>query len=466
MLKIIEDDPNYDRKKATRLLRNFVGLKEHTINKKIEIIVEHFNSYVKDKIPDNNGLGHAKAMIVTRSRLHAVKYKLAIDKYLKENKYPYKALIAFSGKLTDENGLEHTESGMNGFSDKQTVSEFIKSENKFLIAAEKFQTGFDQPLLYAMYVDKVLSGIAAVQTLSRTNRVYPNKEEPLILDFANDADDIQHSFEPYYEETILSEGTDPNKLYDLQNKLESFHVYTHDDIEDFAKLYFDPKVRQDELNPILNKVVEIFKKLPEEDQEEFKGILKDYNRLYSFISQVITFNDVELEKLYAFGRMLARKLPADKKERLPLEVTDQIDLDALRIQKINEGSISIHKGDEIHSPGYDGKTGIKVVDKDLLSKIVEALNDKYGTEFGEVDKLILQRLEERVVSNEALMKSMKVNPKDKVKMTFDNVFEDELQGMVDEDFDFYKKVNDHIEIKESLTTRMFELIYRKLATLG
>ena len=203
-----------------------------------------------------------------------MKYKLAIDKYLKENKYPYKALIAFSGKLTDENGLEHTESGMNGFSDKQTVSEFIKSENKFLIAAEKFQTGFDQPLLYAMYVDKVLSGIAAVQTLSRTNRVYPNKEEPLILDFANDADDIQHSFEPYYEETILSEGTDPNKLYDLQNKLESFHVYTHDDIEDFAKLYFDPKVRQDELNPILNKVVEIFKKLPEEDQEEFKRHFK------------------------------------------------------------------------------------------------------------------------------------------------------------------------------------------------
>lgn len=465
MLKIIEDDPNYDRKKATRLLRNFVELKEHTINKKVEIIVEHFNDYVKDKIPDNTGVGHAKAMIVTRSRLHAVKYKIAMDKYLRENGYPYKALVAFSGKLKDEYGIEHTESGMNGFSDKQTVSEYKKSENKFLIVAEKFQTGFDQPLLYAMYVDKILSGIAAVQTLSRTNRVYPNKEEPLILDFANDADDIQSSFEPYYEETILSEGTDPNKLYDLQHKLENFYVYTHDDIEEFARLYFNPKVRQDKLNPILNKIVEIFCKLPEEDQDEFKSLLKDYNRLYAFISQVITFSDLELEKLYAFGRMLARKLPADKKERLPLEVTEQIDLDALRIQKINEGSISLHQGDEIHSPGYNGKSGIKVVEKELLSKIVKALNDKYGTEFGEADKLILQRLEERVISNDALMKSIKVNPKDKVKMTFDHVFEDELQGMVDEDFDFYQKVNDNKEIRESLVERMFEFIYRKLAKI-
>ena len=465
MLKIIENDPNYDRKKATRLLRNFVELKEHTINKKVEIIVEHFNDYVKDKIPDNKGIGHAKAMIVTRSRLHAVKYKIAMDKYLRENGYPYKALVAFSGKLKDEYGIEHTESGMNGFSDKQTVSEYKKSKNKFLIVAEKFQTGFDQPLLYAMYVDKILSGIAAVQTLSRTNRVYPNKEEPLILDFTNDADDIQRSFEPYYEETILSKGTDQNKLYDLQHKLENFYIYTHEDIEEFAKLYFDPKVRQDKLNPILNKVMEIFCKLPGEDQDEFKSLLKDYNRLYAFISQVITFSDLELEKLYVFGRMLARKLPADKKERLPLEVTEQIDLDALRIQKINEGSISLNQGDEIHSPEYNGKSGIRVVEKEPLSKIVEALNDKYGTEFGEADKLILQRLEERVISNDALMKSIKVNPKDKVKMTFDHVFEDELQGMVDENFDFYQKVNDNKEIRESLVERMFEFIYRKLAKI-
>ena len=404
-------------------------------------------------------------MIVTRSRLHAVKYKLAIDKYLIENKYPYNALVAFSGKLTDENGLEYSETEMNGFSEKQTASQFNKGNNKFLIVAEKFQTGFDQPLLYAMYVDKILSGIAAVQTLSRTNRVYPNKEEPVILDFANNTDDIKNAFEPYYEETILSEGTDPNKLYNLQHKLENFYVYTNEDIEEFSKLFFDPKVKQDKLNPILNKIVEIFKKLPLEDQEDFKGLLKDYNRLYSFISQVITFCDVELEKLYVFSRMLYRKLPADNKEKLPKEITEQIDMDALRIQKINEGIIVLDQGDEIHSPNYDGKSGLRIIEREQLSKIVNALNDKYGTDFGEADKLILQMLENRVISNEALMKSMKVNTKNKVRMTFDHIFDDELQGIVDDDFDFYKRVNDNMEIKESLIANMFEIIYKKLAKI-
>lgn len=462
LLKKIEEDPKYDRKKATRLLRSFVDLSPHSINKKVSIIIEHFRDHVLGKIPDKDGRGQAKAMIVTRSRLHAVRYKLACDKYIREQGYNFKALVAFSGTVKDpEDGSEYTESGMNGFSEKQTSEEFKQAENKFLIVANKFQTGFDQPLLYAMYVDKKLSSIAAVQTLSRTNRIYPNKEDPIVLDFANEADEIEKSFEPYYKKTTLSEGTDPNKLYDLQYKLSEFNVFYKEDVDEFAKLFFDKKVKQDKLNPVLNRIVEIFCKLPEEDREGFKGLLKDFTRLYSFLSQVITFQDPELEKLYAFGRLLARKLPV-KKDTLPLEVTNQVDMDALRIQLINSGAISPNEGDPINPASYDGKTSLPIPDEELLSIIIGDLNDKYGTEFSGTDKIIAQRLQERIESNESLIKSAQVNGKDKVKMTFDNVFNDELQDVVDEHFDFYKKVNDDDKIRNLLIEKMFEMVYKKL----
>src|SRR5204863_613023 len=213
LLKKVEGDPRYDKKKAAYLLKSFVELHPHAIGEKVRVIVEHFAAQVQGEIG-----GKAKAMIVTRSRLHAVRYKLAVDKYLSERGYPFKVLVAFSGTVQD-GGQSYTEFSMNGFPEAQTAKAFERSEYRFLIVANKFQTGFDQPLLHTMYVDKKLGGVNAVQTLSRLNRTHPEKTEAMVIDFANDAEEIRKAFEPYYETTILSEATDPNLLYEIQNRL-------------------------------------------------------------------------------------------------------------------------------------------------------------------------------------------------------------------------------------------------------
>ncbi|MEW5708627.1 MAG: hypothetical protein AB1830_06920 [Pseudomonadota bacterium] len=235
LLKKIEDDPRYDKRKAEYLLKSFVELHPHAINEKVRIMVEHFAAQVQNEIA-----GRAKAMIVTRSRLHAVRYKLAVDKYLAERRYPFKALVAFSGTVKD-GGRDYTESNMNGFPEAQTAKTFERPEYRLLIVANKFQTGFDQPLLHTMYVDKKLGGVNAVRTLSRLNRTHPEKKSTMVLDFANEAAEIQAAFEPYYETTLLSEAADPNLLYEMEQRLAAFPVYTTADIEAFAKIYFDPK---------------------------------------------------------------------------------------------------------------------------------------------------------------------------------------------------------------------------------
>src|SRR6266480_2268486 len=261
LLKKIETDPHYDRTRATLLLKSFVDRHEQTIAKKVAIMIEHFAGQVSHLID-----GKAKAMIVTRSRLHAVRYKHAVDRYLKEHGYPYKALVAFSGTVRD-GGIDFTESNMNGFPETQTAEIFKQDAYRILIVANKFQTGFDQPQLHTMYVDKKLGGVNAVQTLSRLNRTYPGKKETMVLDFANEAEEIQQAFAPYYEKTLLSEGTDPNLLYDLQTKLTGFHFYSEDDVNHFAEIFFDPKGTQNKLYAVLAPVVDRY----EEASNEEKG---------------------------------------------------------------------------------------------------------------------------------------------------------------------------------------------------
>lgn len=463
LLKKIKDDPKYDKRKATALLRAFVDLHEHSINQKVSIIIEHFNDHVKNKILDRADNGQAKAMIVARSRLHAVRYKIACDKYIKKKGYKFKTLVAFSGTVHDpDDGQNYTESSMNkGISEKQTAEEFRRAENRFLIVANKFQTGFDQPLLYAMYVDKKLAGVAAVQALSRTNRIWPNKEEPIILDFANEADEIEEAFLPYYGETMLSRGTDPNKLYDIQHKLSELCLYSDSDIQNFAKLFFDKRIKQDKLHPILNEVVKKFSFLQQDGQEEFKGLLKSYLRLYAFLSQVIPFKDAELEKLYVFGKMLLRKLPP-LKDRLPIEVLEQVDMDSYRVQLIGEEGIELEEQETPLQPIEDLGTKLPRKEKEILSKIIEEVNDRFGTEFTDGDKVIAQQLQARIESNPSLVTSARVNSKGKVKLTFEHLFDEKLQEIIDEHFDFYKKVNDNRRIKEVLLAGMFEMIYKKL----
>jgi type I restriction enzyme R subunit len=450
LLKKIEEDPHYDRKKASYLLRRFVDLHHLTIEKKVAIIVAHFVEQVRPRIN-----GKAKAMIVTRSRLHAVRYKRVVDKYLKENGYAFKASVAFSGIVRD-GGLDYTEANMNGFPESQTARQFERDENRILIVAEKFQTGFDQPLLHTMYVDRTLSGLHAVQTLSRLNRIHPDKEETMVLDFANQAEDIQKAFEPYYEKTILSEGTDPNSLYALESKLEEYDFYDPSDIQAFANIYFDPKGTQAQLLASLSPVVDRYEKAEKTVQDEFKGFLRDYVRLYAFLSQVITFTDADLEKLYVFSRLLLRRLPSEP-DRLPVEITEKIDLETLKIVETSKGSLSLPRGTGKLEPiGAKGSVAQTLEEIEPLSVIIQELNERFGTDFSEADKVFVSQLEERLVSDPVLENSARVNTEENFRLTFNNVVNEIVQNMMDTNFRFFKQINDDAQFAKFFFDWLFE----------
>ncbi|MBI2839689.1 MAG: type I restriction endonuclease subunit R [Acidobacteria bacterium] len=450
LLKTIKDDPHYDRNKASYLLRSFVDLHEHPIRKKVEIIVEHFRERVVHRIG-----GHAKAMIVTRSRLHAVRYKLALDAYLKERNCPYRALVGFSGTVRD-GGADFTETGMNTLPETQTAAAFRRAEFRFLVVAEKFQTGFDEPLLHTMYVDKKLGGVHAVQTLSRLNRVYPAKGETIVLDFANEAEEIQRAFEPYYEKTLLSEATDPNKLYDLEHRLGEFDVFDAGDLDAFAKVYFRPGAQQDQLYAVLAPTVERVGALSEEERADFRGALDDYVRLYAFLSQILTFTDPGLEKLYVFARLLRRYLPVERGQ-LPREIQSKIDIESYRIQQTHSGRITLERGlNEIPPIGSEIRHGKSEEDLEALSKIVRELNERFGTDFTEEDKVFIHELEDRLTADEALMQSVRVNTPENARLAFDHVVSDRLQDMVDTNFKFYKRVTDDPQFGKFFGDWLFE----------
>jgi type I restriction enzyme R subunit len=409
LLKKVEDDPRYDRKKAEYLLRSFVELHPHAIGEKVKICVEHFAAQVQGEIA-----GRAKAMIVTRSRLHAVRYRIAVDRYLAERGHPFKALVAFSGTVQD-GGQSYTESGMNGFPETQTAKTFERQEYRFLIVASKFQTGFDQPLLHTMYVDKKLGGVNAVQTLSRLNRTHPpDKTNTAVLDFANESDEIKAAFKDYYETTLLSEATDPNLLYETQTRLLAFPVYTEADVHAFAKLYFDPKATQDRLYAVLAPVVERFRGLSSEEQVDFRGQLTDYVRLYAFLSQVLTFADADLEKLYVFARYLRRLVPADP-EQLPRVVQQNIDMESYRIQQTGSGKIALERGPGVLDPMSSRQSiGITPEELETLSRIIAALNERFGLNLGPEHRVTLGQMMEKLDDDAALDAAARVNTRENV----------------------------------------------------
>ena len=451
LLKKIKDDPKYDKNKAERLLINFVELHEHTISEKVKIIVEHFDAQVRSRIN-----GHAKAMIVTRSRLHAVRYKLAVDAYLREKGLPFQALVAFSGKVRD-GAEEFTEAGMNGFGEAQTAGMFRKDEYRLMIVAEKFQTGYDMPLLHTMYVDKRLAGLHAVQTLSRLNRIYPGKDETFVLDFANDAELIQKSFEPYYERTSLKEATDPNLLYDLQTRLEGYRIYTAEDMEKFAREYFDPKGKQEKLFNLLRPVADRFAQLSEEDQSGCRITLRDYTKLYAFLAQVMSFADADLEKLFVFAKLLLRRLPPSKSE-LPVEVQEAIDISTYRLDETFHGKIGLgHGKGELEPP--NPKSGEPLKDqKEALSKIIAELNKQHGTDFKEEDIVAIQELEARLAANPSVQQSIVVNTPENAKLTFDAVMTELLMKTLDTNIKLVKKMQDSPEFAETLSKILFKRV--------
>ena len=466
LLKKIKDDPHYDREKAEYLLKSFVGLSRHTIKKKVAIMVEHFRNNVMRRIG-----GKAKAMIVTRSRLHAVRFKQAVDAHLKEQGYPFRALVAFSGTVKD-GGKDFTESGMNtatagrSIPETATAETFKQNEYRLLIVANKFQTGFDQPLLHTMYVDKKLGGVNAVQTLSRLNRIHPDKEETMVLDFANEADEIQKAFQPYYERALLKEATDPNLLYDLQNRLDGFNLFTEAEVNKFAAIYFDPKGTQDKLQAALAPITDRYKAVPVETQVEFRGCLDDYARLYAFLSQIITFSDTDLEKLHVFARLLWRMLPVNRSP-LPVEVQQNIDLDAFRLRKTGSGKIKLEKGTRELEPMTPKDISIGPEDMEPLSQIIKELNERFGTDFTDEDKVFIRQLEQRIANDPALEASIRVNPPEDARLTFNQVVNDKLQDMVDSNFKFYKQITDNADFAEDFLSWLFERYRRsKKATAG
>lgn len=462
LLKVAADDPRYEKGQAVSLLRRYVDLHQYTIARKTALMVEHFWENARHQIPNEQGDGQAKAMIVTRSRLHAVFYKQAFDAYLKQQGYPIKALVAFSGTV-DYDNLDYTEAQMNGFSDKQTAEQFNKPEYRFLIVAEKFQTGFDQPLLHTMYVDKVLSGVAAVQTLNRLNRTHPRKLETVVLDFANRADDIQGAFEPYFETTILSEGSDPNKLYDLQTALEAFNLYTTEQIAEIAELYLRQGQKAAQIQPLLRAITTRYAYIPEPERRmEFKHRLRSFIRLYAFLSQVITFKDGDLERLYLFSHLLLRALPSES-QKSSLNVAEYADLESYRIQKFFSGRISPKSGSGQLKPLADLEYGgLTNPEKAALSEIIADINRRFGTTFTEGDRVFFTELKTRLASNESLQASAKVNTRENVQLLHDALFDVVLQTMIDSNFEMFKRINDNEAFGKLVREKIFDQVYPDL----
>ena len=454
LLKKIEDDPRYDKKKASYLLKSFVELHPHAINEKVRIMVEHFAAQAQNEIA-----GRAKAMIVTRSRLHAVRYRRAVDQYLAQHGHPFKALVAFSGTVQD-GGQSYTESGMNGFPEAQTAKTFERSEYRFLIVANKFQTGFDQPLLHTMYVDKKLGGVNAVQTLSRLNRTHTEKKGTMVLDFANESDAIKAAFEPYYETTLLSEATDPNLLYELQTRLAAFSVYTDADVDAFAKVYFDAKASQDRLYSVLAPVVERHRELAEQERQDFRGQLTDYVRLYAFLAQVLTFADADLEKLYEFARHLRRLLPTDRAE-LPRDVQQNIDMESYRIQQIGSGKIPLERKPGLLDPvGTKVPHGAGTEEMESLSRIIAELNERFGLNLGPENRVTLGQMMAKLDGDAALDAAARANTRENVRLTFDHKADHVIQEIVESNFALYKRITDDPAFGEMVKNFLFDQYLR------
>ena len=456
LLKKVKDDPEFDEVKAKSLLKQFVSRHERTIAKKVAIIVEHFLATVSDKLA-----GNAKAMIVTSSRLHAVRYRIAVDAHLKSINSPFKALVAFTDVVKDsKDGKEYTEANMNGFPEAATADRFESDDCRFLIVASKFQTGFDQPKLIAMYVDKKLGGVACVQTLSRLNRTTAGKEETFVLDFENSAEDIEEGFQPFYDRVTLSKETDPNQLYNIRTDLEKFGIHEAKDVEAFANLWFDKSKTDKQKLPLLHAAVDpVVRKWlaeAEEEQVDYKSKARDFVKLYSFMSSLVSINDTGLEKLFVFLRFLISKLPAQKGE-LPTAVLGMVDMEKLAVRKNDKKDIGLKRGETKVDPlNYGGGAELSEEERQTLSKIIEDLNTRFNTSFTEDEIMVIKQLEKKIGEDEALRQQLKNGSRHAVEATFQQVAKDAFEDLVNDNFKFYKKVSEDNEVSKEFFARLFE----------
>jgi type I restriction enzyme R subunit len=465
LTKAIEDDPQLNKKKAAKAIGKYVSLHPHNLAQKTEIIIEHFRNIVSKKIG-----GRAKAMLVCGSRLHAKRYFEAFQQYIKDKSYDkeIKILVAFSGKVKDDNfpdGVSEPE--LTGFSEKELPSVFEKEEYRILIVADKYQTGFDQPLLHTMYIDKKLSGVRAVQTLSRLNRMCAGKEDTFVLDFANDRQDILNAFQPYYEVTTVTEETDVNHLYDLKARLDQFQVYWTQEIEAFANVYFHPNTKlnnpkqQKYLYSFTDPAVDRFRELEEAEQDEFKKALRSWTNLYAFLAQIMPFVDSEFEKFYAYAKLLQTRLPKRELSE-SLHLDDEVALEYYRLQKIKEGAIELQKSEEGELSGTS-EAGLKRAKEEeaLLSEIISVLNDHFGTEFEEADKLFFDQIEAELLEDETLRTQAQVNQLDTFKYAFNDKFIDKLIERMDQNQDIFERILENKAFGDLVKDFVMKRVYKR-----
>jgi len=455
LVKAIEDDPDLPKKKAARALAKFMSLHPHNIEQKTEVMIEHFRQKVRGHLG-----GRAKAMVVASSRLHAVRYMQAFQRYIEDNKIPdVRPLVAFSGTVKDpDTGLEHTEPGMNkdcvtgeSISEKRLPERFASPDYQVLLVANKYQTGFDQPLLCAMYVDKRLDGVQAVQTLSRLNRMIPGKEKPFVLDFVNEAEDIYKAFKPYYDATSLQESSDPHQLEALKHELDAAQVYFWSEVEAFARVFYKPIARQIAQDHAgmqlhLQPAVDRFKAMKDEAKRaEFREKLNGYVNIYSFMSQIMPWSDPGLEMLYSYGRFLLPHLPLDR-DMDRVKLSDEVGLQYYRLQRLFSGEITLNDGDPetVKSP-TDVGTGKAKEEKAPLSEIIKVLNDRFGTSFSEEDRFFFEQIREKASTNDQVIKLRQANPFDKFQLGLRQLIENlMIERMIDND----KIVSRYMDDKE------------------
>jgi len=455
------EDKEYDKKKTVRLLSSYVDLHDHAIEKKTRIMLEHFVAQTQNEIQ-----GKARAMLVTRSRLHAVRFKRKFDEIMREMKLPYDALVAFSGTVTDgDTGEDYTMQNLNNLGGKIDIPDAFKlPQHRLLIVANMYQTGFDEPNLHTMFVDKKLGGTSSVQTLSRLNRTTFGKDETMVLDFVNDPEQVQADFQVYYGGNYmeLDDQTDPNSLYDVLNKIEADKLIYGNDLEAFAGIFFGKEYNKEKVQPILAEVVKRFNsQLDEDKQAIYKANVKNYIRLYRFLSQIITFTDVQLEKYYVFLTALFKVLPFTKTE-LPTEVLEEIDLDSYKLQHQFTANLQLQTANAgMKGMSPDGSAKASEDEFEWLTKIIKVLNETFGIEVTEDDKVEIAKMKNNIYTNEQLMSYFNTkNSKDNIKDKFSDEIDNELLNFINTKLELYNKLSED-KVNVTFKTMWFNEIYDK-----
>jgi type I restriction enzyme R subunit len=468
LAKTIEDDPEFDTKKAGKKLRRYVEAHDHAIRTKAEIMVDHFHDQV---IARRKLGGRARAMIICSGIKRAIQYFEAVSAYLRERKSTYHAIVAFSD--FEQDGKKITEASLNGFPSSKIEAYFKAAEVKgisgkdpyrFLIVADKFQTGYDEPLLHTMYVDKVLSGIKAVQTLSRLNRAHPQKTDTFVLDFMNDADTITRAFSDYYRTTVLSEETDPNKLHDLKATLDGYQVYSDEQIDQLVRLFLGGEDR-DKLDPILDACVGVYnEELVEDEQVDFKGKAKAFSRTYQFLASVFLYTNAEWEKLSIFLDFLTPKLPAPVEEDLSKGILESIDMESYRAEKQQTMKLTLPDEDSEIAPVPTSGGGRKPEPElDALSNIIKAFNDRFGNidweDEDRIRKVITEDIPAKVAADQAYQNAMKNSSKSAARLEHDRALEKVVIEMLSDHTELFKQFSDNPDFKKWLADTIFGVTY-------